>query len=102
MRRRHPGGDEQIRAIADILPELAAAEGDVAFTPEILATIQARTLIVHGDSDWCFPPSLAAEMHEAMPNSSLWVIPQGEHVPILGDRASEFLRVAKEFLDIEG
>jgi pimeloyl-ACP methyl ester carboxylesterase len=102
MRSRHPRGDEQIRAIADILPRLAAADGDVTFTPELLATIEAPTFIVHGDSDWCFPPSLAAEMHEAIPNSSLWVIPWGEHVPILGDWAPEFLRLAMEFLDVEG
>ncbi len=100
MRSRHPRGDEQIRAIADILPELAAAEGDVNFTPAILATIEAPTFIVHGDSDWCFPPSLAAEMHQAIPNSSLWVIPHGEHVPILGDWAPEFLRLALEFLEL--
>jgi pimeloyl-ACP methyl ester carboxylesterase len=102
MRSRHPRGDDQIRAIANILPELAAAEGDVAFTSETLASIQAPTFIVHGDSDWCFPPSLAADMHEAIPNSWLWVIPQGEHVPILGDRAPEFLRLAMEFLKTEG
>ena len=102
MRSRHPRGDGQIRAIANMLPELAAAEGDVAFTPEVLASIRAPTFIVHGDSDWCFPPSLAADMHEAIPVSRLWVIPQGEHVPILGDRAPEFLRLALEFLEAEG
>ena len=79
-----------------------ASEGDVAFTPDVLARIQAPTFIVHGDSDWCFPPSLAASMHESIPESALWVIPRGEHVPILGEHAPQFLRLALDFLEPEG
>lgn len=102
MRERHAHGDEQIRQIAEMLPALAASETDVAFTPDVLARIQAPTFIVHGDSDWCFPPSLAANMHQSIPESLLWVIPRGEHVPILGDHASQFLRLALDFLEPEG
>ena len=98
MRQRHPRGDEQIRGIAAMLPELAATEDDVAFTPEVLGAIQAPTFIVHGDSDWCFPASMAAGMHDAIPDSRLWVLPEGEHVPILGESASLFLELAVEFL----
>ena len=85
-----------------MLPELAATEGDVAFTPDLLGAIQPRTFIVHGDSDWCFPPSMAAGMHESFPESSLWVIPEGEHVPILGAWAPEFLRLALDFFRSTG
>jgi len=102
MRNRHAHGDDQIRGIPVMLPALSAAEGDVAFTPEALASIQARTLIVHGDSDWCFPPSMAAGMHESIPESALWVIPEGEHVPILGAWAPEFLRLALDFFRSTG
>lgn len=99
MRGRHPGGDEQIREISGYLNQLAAAEGDVDFSQPVLSEIQARTLIVQGDSDWCFPPILAAEMHQGIPDASLWVIPWGEHVPILGPRAPMFLDLALEFLE---
>jgi len=101
MRSRHPRGDEQIREIAGYLPELAAAEGDVDFSSEEFSSIRAETLIVQGDSDWCFPPPLVAEMHQAIPNASLWVIPRGEHVPILGTRAPLFLEVAFSFFEGE-
>jgi pimeloyl-ACP methyl ester carboxylesterase len=98
MRERHEYGDDQIRAIAGYLQELAETDGDVAFTPELLATVRTRTFIVQGDSDWCFPTPLVAEMHQAIPEATLWVIPGGEHVPILGERAPLFLELALDFL----
>ena len=101
MRSRHARGDDQIRELASYLRGLAAAEGDVDFTTETLASVQARTLIVQGDSDWCFPPPLVAEMHLAIPEAALWVIPNGEHVPILGSRAPRFLEMALAFYEGE-
>lgn len=69
----------------------------VDFTAETLANVQALTLIIQGDSDWCFPPPLVAEMQQAIPDAALWVIPNGEHVPILGSRAPRFLEIALAF-----
>ena len=65
----------------------------------MLPSIQTRTLIVQGDNDWCFPPPLVADMHRAIPNADLWVIPNGEHVPILGNRAQLFLQMALTFYE---
>lgn len=98
MRTRHAYGDEQIREIVEYLRSFAENETDVNFTAGDLATIQAETLIVQGDQDWCFPPSLAAELFQGIPSANLWVIPNGEHVPILGEHASQFLDVALRFL----
>jgi pimeloyl-ACP methyl ester carboxylesterase len=97
MSARHPRGDSQIREIAAYLRYMAAAEGDVDFTAEKLAAVQTKTLIVQGDSDWCFPPPLVAEMQQAIPGAALWVIPNGEHVPILSSRAPLFLEMALAF-----
>jgi len=97
MRDRHSRGDDQIRELAAYLRGLATADGDVDFTAEKLADVQTQTLIVQGDSDWCFPPPLVADMQQAIPGSALWVIPNGEHVPILGSRAPRFLEVALAF-----
>jgi len=102
MRSRHSRGDSQIRDLVGYLRGLAAAEGDVDFSPAKLSSIQAETLIVQGDSDWCFPPTLVAELHKGIPDASLWVIPNGEHVPILGHRAPLFLEQALEFYRGEG
>ena len=98
MRERHPRGDPQIRELVKYLRQLAASEVDVDFTPAALSSLTTETFIVQGDSDWCFPPALAAELHEGIPTASLWVIPNGEHVPILGPRAPSFLEHALAFL----
>lgn len=97
MRARHPNGDEQIRELAAYLRELAEPGVGVGFSPDALASIRTRTLIVQGDSDWCFPPPLVAEMHEEIPDAALWIIPNGEHVPILGHRAPKFIEAALAF-----
>ena len=98
MRERHPNGDTQIRELAAYLRELAEPGVGVGFESDALSTIRARTFIVQGDNDWCFPPPLVAEMHGAIPDADLWVIPNGEHVPILGPRAPLFLEMALAFL----
>jgi pimeloyl-ACP methyl ester carboxylesterase len=97
MRTRHPRGDQQILEIVEYLRSFASNETDVAFSPSALSRIEAETLIVHGDRDWCFPPSMAVELFDAIPNASLWVIPEGEHVPVLDQRAPEFVRTALAF-----
>ena len=70
----------------------------MAFTPPLLATITARTLIVHGDRDPLYPVELALEMYRAIPSSALWVVPNGGHGPIFGGQAAEFVRVAVDYL----
>jgi len=69
----------------------------MAFTPPLLASITAKTLVVHGDRDDFFPVPIPVEMYRSIPNSYLWIVPNGGHVPI-GDHAEEFKRLALEFL----
>ena len=71
---------------------------DMNFTPPYLSTIQARTLIVHGDRDHLYPVGLALEMYTAIPKSYLWIIPNGGHGPIFGKMAGHFVEAAMEFL----
>jgi pimeloyl-ACP methyl ester carboxylesterase len=68
------------------------------FTPPHLATIQARALIVQGDRDPLYPVELSVEMAKAIPQSSLWVVPNAGHGPVIGEGWSEFLKTAGEFL----
>jgi pimeloyl-ACP methyl ester carboxylesterase len=68
------------------------------FTPPLLGTIQARTLIVHGDRDPLYPIEIGLEMYRAIPRSQLWVIPNGGHGPVFGEMAPEFMKKAIEFL----
>jgi pimeloyl-ACP methyl ester carboxylesterase len=70
----------------------------VNFTPPLLSTIQAETLIVFGDRDPLYPVSLAFELRQAIPRSYLWVIPNGGHGPVFADAAPAFRAIALPFL----
>jgi pimeloyl-ACP methyl ester carboxylesterase len=98
LRRAHPGGDAQIRAILASTAAFADSYDDMSFTPPHLATIQARALIVQGDRDPFYPVDLSIEMAKAIPQSSLWIIPNAAHGPIGGERWAEFVKVAETFL----
>ena len=98
QRRRHVHGDDQIKMLFAQMRGLKDSYDDMAFTPPLLATITARTLIVHGDRDPLYPVELALEMYRAIPKSALWVVPNGDHGPIFGPQAAVFREAACAFL----
>jgi pimeloyl-ACP methyl ester carboxylesterase len=98
MRRSHKQGEAQIQALLAHARALADSYDDVNFTPSLLSTIGARTLIVFGDSDPFYPVSLAFELHAAMPRARLWVVPGGGHGPVFGEHAPRFVETALAFL----
>ena len=98
MRKRHRHGDEQIKAIWEWSRGMADSYDDMNFTPPYLSTIQARTLIVQGDRDPLYPVEISVEMAQAIPRSSLWIVPNGGHGPIGGERWAEFTKTAATFL----
>lgn len=96
-RKIHKHGDEQIGALREQFNGFSESYEDMNFTPPHLATIQARTLIVHGDRDQFFPVDIPLEMYRSIPNSSLWIIPNGRHGPHR-QHPKEFLRISSLFL----
>ncbi|MBV8552296.1 MAG: alpha/beta hydrolase [Acidobacteriaceae bacterium] len=98
MLRRHPGGEAQLDALLASTRSFADSYDDMNFTPPYLSTITARTLIVQGDRDPLYPVEISVEMAKAIPQSSLWIIPNGGHGPISGERWPEFLKTASTFL----
>jgi pimeloyl-ACP methyl ester carboxylesterase len=98
LRRRHPGGDAQIKAILASTKSFATSYDDLNFTPPPLSTIKARTFIIQGDRDPLYPVELSVEMFKAIPNSRLWIIPNAGHGPVIGARWSEFLQASSAFL----
>jgi len=74
MRQQHPRGDEQIRALWKQAHAFKDSYEDLSFTPPLLATITARTLIVHGDRDPFYPLDLALQMHAAIPRAVLTTV----------------------------
>lgn len=96
MRERHRRDGQvemliaQCRAFADSAdPDFSAAE---------LGTIAAQTLIVFGDRDPLYPVSSAFDLHRGIPNSYLWIVPNGGHGPVFGSAAPPFVATAAMFL----
>jgi len=101
MQQRHKGGDEQIRKLWRQGHAFKDSYDDMNFTPPYLSTITARTLIIHGDRDPLYPINIPVELYTAIPNSSLWIIPNGEHIPIFGDWRAQFIQTVSLFLQDE-
>lgn len=104
MRQWHQQGDDQILSIWKTMNALKDSFDDMNFTAPYLSTITARTLIVHGDRDPLYPVNVAFEMYDAIPNSHLWVVPNGGHGPIFreysgnGETTVHFAETALRFL----
>ena len=84
-RNLHKHGDEQIRLLAEQFVQLSNSYDDMNFTPPYLSTVTAKTLILYGDRDKFFPVPIALELYQSIPNSYLWVVPNGGHVPLEED-----------------
>ena len=92
-------GDAQIRAI--LRRERATSQhsvDDQCFTPERLARVTARTLVIYGDRDPLYPVELGVELYRGIPNAALWVVPNGGHSPVFLESAEPFARTALTFL----
>ncbi len=74
--------------------------GDPQLTPDCLARIRARVLVIHGDDDPIAPVSEAWEAYKAMPKARLWIVPHGGHLPYSAvANRDDFVRRVTEFLD---
>jgi pimeloyl-ACP methyl ester carboxylesterase len=91
-------GDMQVRDLVRQFNGFKDSYDDMTFTEPTLHTITARTLIVHGDRDRFFPVSIPVQAYGAIPNSYLWIVPNGSHVPIFEPQAKQFEELALAFL----
>jgi pimeloyl-ACP methyl ester carboxylesterase len=92
-------GTEKAKLLAKQFWQMLTLYGDPSFTPDILGTIKANWLIVQGDNDEPVPLQQALDMHQYIPGSSLWVVPNGGHTPHTNDDTqSDFSRISLEFL----
>ena len=97
MRKRHKLGDDQIVALWEWQRSMGDCYDDMNFTPPLLGTIQASTLIAYGDRDFLYPVEMGIEMYRAIPRSALWVVPNGGHGPVFLDAAPQFVQIARAF-----
>ncbi len=99
----HVGGKAQWDYIRHGMQGLCQKYTDMNFTPPLLGTIEARTLIMQGDRDQFFPIEMPVELYKSIPDSELWIVPGADHnlfyppgaVPEL---EAEFVRRATKFL----
>lgn len=91
--RRH-GDMERVGTLMQQFQGFQDSYDDMDFTPPLLATITARTLIAHGDRDMFFPVSIATEMHYAIPQSYLMIHPNRGHAAIPSDPEGRLYLVA--------
>ncbi len=91
-------GDDKLRSLVDQFRGFKDSYEDVNFTPPFLATIQARTLIVHGDRDAGSPVSIPVDLYRCIPNSYLWIVPNRGHVPFF-DNSPRIEQERKMFTD---
>lgn len=92
-------GEAKLQRLGQLFRRAATLYGDPAFTPDILATITARTLVVLGENDVYISVPQAVQMFEAIPQAHLWIVPNGGHLPhLVPENRDDFLRRVKEFL----
>ena len=76
----------------------AAAEEDMNFSRECLATITADTLVVSGDRDPLYPVECALDLYRGVQRSALYVVPEGVHSPVFLSEREAFIQRALPFL----
>ncbi len=91
-------GNEQIRQLIAQFNAFGENYDDMNFTAKSLSAITARTLIVHGDRDNFFPVEIPVSIYRSVPDSELWIIPGGDHVPVY-DSDFPFIATVLHFLD---
>lgn len=91
-------GDAQIRQLITQFNAFAENYDDMNFSAQSLSTITARTLVVHGDRDNFFPVEIALSIYRSIPDAALWIIPNGDHVPIY-DSMVAFTSTVLRFLN---
>jgi pimeloyl-ACP methyl ester carboxylesterase len=64
---------------------------------EVLPTIRVPTLLVYGDEDTRAPWGVAAQLHDAIPNSELELLPGAGHLCNV-DAAEVFNSTLRRFL----
>jgi pimeloyl-ACP methyl ester carboxylesterase len=97
LRRVHQQGDDQVRALIRNFQEMANSYDDMNFTPPLLGTITARTIVIHGDRDEFFPVSIPVELYHAIPKSALWILPNTNHDIFKG--LGTTLGTSQDFID---
>jgi pimeloyl-ACP methyl ester carboxylesterase len=97
----HKGGDEQMQHLLAQFQKFADRYDDMNFTPPYLSTIKAKTFVVNGDRDEFIPLCIPLELYQNIPNSYLWIIPNGKHAVPEGATKLALIEKSLEFFQGE-
>ena len=75
--RQFHRSDEQFLQMQTHFHSFKDDEDDMVFTRDLLGSITAEALIVHGDHDHLLPVEVAVELYRGIPRSYLWTLPNG-------------------------
>lgn len=103
LRTHNIKGEEQIKNLLNVLKNQSGVFEGIDLTISDLEIIKSKTLIVHGDNDPAIPVKMAIEMHQNIPESNLWVVPNDGHFPagLIGKDSiwsQKFVEILKSFL----
>ena len=87
----HHFGKEQVQRLIEQARCFSEDYTDMNFKADRLSTISAKTLIMHGDRDPFYGVESSLDLFHSIPNSSLWVVPNGGHVPLSKDIVQAFI-----------
>ncbi|RKN83516.1 alpha/beta fold hydrolase [Ulvibacterium marinum] len=96
LKETHYGGESQIKALFNPKLNYKISIGD-----ENLKAIETKTLIVNGDRDEIMGIIPATTLHENLPNSELWIVPNTGHIAIIGSNQDNFLSKSIQFFTKE-
>lgn len=94
-------GEEQIRQLIAQFQAMHNDNEDMNFKAGQLSVIPCPTLIIHGGQDQFFDVSIAENMQQSIPDSRLWLIPDGDHVPVFA-HPEAFTKKVLSFLKDSG
>lgn len=91
-------GQGQVDTLLQQFNGLQHNEADIRLSSQQLGKIKSRTLVIHGDRDEFFPVQIPVEIYTSIPNSQLWIVPGGDHVPIFDHNERVFTETTLRFL----
>lgn len=91
-------GEPQMLDLVRTFHGFKDSRDDMNLTEQDLRRITARTLVVHGDRDPFFPVRIPAATYAGLTKGQLWIVPNGDHVPIFGPHAASFQSEVLRFL----
>jgi pimeloyl-ACP methyl ester carboxylesterase len=94
-RKHSHHGETQVKALIKLLNNY-----EIHLSGEQLSSINTSTMLIYGENDEWFAENLnkVVTLHQNLPDSHLWIVPNADHKASEGKNRAEFIRLSNEFL----